>query len=108
MANSCRARGLAGEIWPNKLFRHSFLGCWLLESTDDSVHPTARCRSAENIWWQFDHSHMRKSGDKALADFSMATWLSPLIKDGRCVGLAKNRRRASQNRPAFENDGQLD
>ena len=29
-------------------------------------------------------------------------------KDGHCVGLANNQRRAAQNRPAFENDGDRD
>ena len=70
---------LAGEVWL-KLFRRSFLGCWMLENADDSVHPTAWHCSAGNIWWQFIHSHMRKSGDKVLHEFSMAIWQPPLLK----------------------------
>ena len=53
---------------------------------------------------QFVHSRMRKSGDKVLSD--MATWQPPLITNGRRLGLAKNRRHAAQNRPAFKTDGQ--
>ena len=91
---------LAGEIWPNRLFHCSFLGCWLLGNADDSVHPTAWRCSAGNIRWQSIHSRLRKggeSGDKVLHEFSIATWQPPLIK----MGLAKNHSRAAQNRPAF-------